>query len=422
MSAFDQTLADPRAPSVRPTLADPDDAPAEATAVSAAIPSTRSTVLPRVAYEGEVPKLIIDMRDRFEHAKVLGRGGVGEVLLARDNDIDRPVAVKRLLPEFDDPGLIGRFVDEIRVLGALDHPNIVPIHDVGVDPDGRYYYVMKFVEGETLEHVIEKLTAGDREYHQRYPFERRVEVFRQVLRAVQYAHARGVIHRDIKPANVMVGRYGEVLVMDWGIARRLHKDDAKPFPIRDSATTLKAPRASGPTESPRNRTVVGQLIGTPAYMSPEQARGDNDKLDERSDVYSLCVMFHEFLSLKHYLGHTQTVTECLAGAMKDEVPFAADVESPHQPAVPADLAHFVRHGVAKNPAERYRSVTEMLDRLQRIEDGHCPVECPATMMKRMGTETTHAIDRHPFVLIGAVSLTLVLALLGVALLVVNAVV
>ena len=335
MSAFDQTLADPRGPSARPqpaaTLADPAEPQGDATSVTTAIPSTRSTVLPRVAYEGEVPKLVTDMRDRFEHAKVLGRGGVGEVLLARDNDIDRPVAVKRLLPEFDDPGLIGRFVDEIRVLGALDHPNIVPIHDVGVDPDGRYYYVMKFVEGETLEHVIEKLAAGDKDYHQRYPFERRVEVFRQVLRAVQYAHARAVIHRDIKPANVMVGRYGEVLVMDWGIARRLHRDEAKPFPVHDEAATLKAPRSAGAQESPRNRTVVGQLIGTPAYMSPEQARGDNERLDERSDVYSLCVMFHEFLSLKHYLGHTQTVTECLAGAMKDEVPFASYVENPHQP-------------------------------------------------------------------------------------------
>jgi len=415
MSAFDQTLADPK--SLRPqTLTEGRATQVDAAPVSN--PNTRSTILPRLAYTDDMPQLVTDARDRFETAKVLGRGGVGEVVLARDNDIERPVAVKRLLPEFDDPGIIGRFVDEIRVLGALDHPNIVPIHDVGIDPDGRYYYVMKYVEGETLEHVIERLQAGDRDYHARYPFERRVEVFRQVLRAVQYAHARGVIHRDIKPANVMVGRYGEVLLMDWGIARRLHANEQKRFPVRDSVTTLKAPRAS--KESPRLRTVIGELIGTPAYMSPEQARGDNDKLDERSDVYSLCVMLHELLTLKHYLGHTETVGQCLLGAQKDEVPVAYSITSEHQPVVPADLAHFVRHGVSKNPAGRYRSITVMLDRLQAIEEGHCPVECTATLMKRMGTETTHAIDRHPYALLGAVSVTLALALVGVAMLVFSA--
>jgi serine/threonine-protein kinase len=418
MSALDQTLVDPNSLSP-PRAGGPS---LRATQVDAAPPgnaNNRSTILPRIAYTGDIPQLVTDARDRFETAKVLGRGGAGGVVLARDNDLERPVAVKRLLPELDDPGLIGRFVDEIRVLGALDHPNIVPIHDVGVDPDGRYYYVMKYVEGETLEHIIEKLAAGDREYHARYPFERRVEVFRQVLRAVQYAHARGVIHRDIKPANVMVGRYGEVLVMDWGIARRLHADEKLPFPVRDSASTLKAPRAAGEPDSPRHRTVVGQLIGTPAYMSPEQARGDHERLDERSDVYALCVMFHELLTLTHYLGHTQTVTECLGAAQQLEVPFASDIRSPHQPMVPADLAHFIRHGVSKNAAERHRSITVMLDRLQAIEEGHCPVECPATFMKRMGTETTHAIDRRPFVLLGAVSFTLVMALLGVAMLVVS---
>jgi serine/threonine-protein kinase len=190
MSALDQTLVDPNSLSP-PRAGGPS---LRATQVDAAPPgnaNNRSTILPRLADTGDIPQLVTDARDRFETAKVLGRGGAGEVVLARDNDIERPVAVKRLLPELDDPGLIGRFVDEIRVLGALDHPNIVPIHDVGVDPDGRYYYVMKYVEGETLEHIIEKLAAGDREYHARYPFERRVEVFRQVLRAVQYGQCDG---------------------------------------------------------------------------------------------------------------------------------------------------------------------------------------------------------------------------------------
>nr|MBK7070572.1 protein kinase [Deltaproteobacteria bacterium] len=147
-------------------------------------------------FVGEVPRLVVDARERFEAAKVLGRGGVGEVVLARDNDIERPVALKRLLPELEGGAEItARFVEEIRVLGRLDHPNIVPIHDVGVDPDGRYFYVMKYVEGETLEHVIERLMAGDPEYHQRYSFERRTEVFLQVLRGCRRARAGGAAPR-----------------------------------------------------------------------------------------------------------------------------------------------------------------------------------------------------------------------------------
>ncbi len=379
--------------------------------------SVRTTVLPRVSIEGEMPQLIHTARERFETAKVLGRGGVGEVVLARDNDIDRPVAIKRLLPEFDDAGIVSRFVDEIRVHGSLDHPNIVPVHDVGVDADGRYYYVMKFVEGETLEDIIEHLSKGDAEYHSRYTFERRVEIFRQVLRGVQYAHARGVIHRDIKPANVMVGRYGEVLVMDWGLARRIHADDMK-FPVHDGAKTLTAPKGSRASDA-RMQTVAGSLLGTPAYMSPEQARGDHDNVNERSDIYSLCVMLHELLTLEHYLSKKSSVAECVVGAQNEEVPFAAHMKSAHQPPVPADLAHFIRHGVAKSANERYRSVTEMLDRLQNIEEGHCPVECPATFMKRMGTETSHAIDRRPFMMIGVVGAAILLALLGLAVTVIS---
>ncbi len=398
------------------TLLDTSRATGRPSAVIAPPPSTvasvvRTTVLPRVEVTGDMPQLVSSTRERFESANVLGRGGVGEVLLARDNDIDRPVAIKRLLPEFDDPGIVARFVEEIRVLGALDHPNIVPIHDVGIDPDGRYYYVMKYVEGETLEHIVDKLMEGDREYHARYTVERRVEIFRQVLRGVQYAHARGVIHRDIKPANVMVGRYGEVLVMDWGLARRIHADEAK-FPVTDTAKTLTDRRANdGPREA-RMRTVAGSLLGTPAYMSPEQARGDNEGLDERSDIYSLCVMLHELLTLEHYLAKKDSVTACVAGVMSEPVPFASSIESKHQPSVPADLGHFIRHGVSKDPTQRYRSVTEMIDRLQNIEEGHCPVECPATFMKRMGTETSHVIDHRPFVMLGVVATTLTLAALG----------
>ena len=367
-------------------------------ATATSVPPGRTTILPRVTLSRGAPELVADQRERFEATQQLGVGGVGEVMLARDNDIERPVAIKRLLPGADDADGIARFIDEIRVLGELDHPNIVPVHDVGVDAEGRYYYVMKYVEGETLEHVIEKLAAGDGDYHARYPFTRREEIFRQILHGVQYAHDRGMIHRDIKPANVMIGRYGEVLVMDWGIARRIRAGGAERLPVNDKAKTLSRAPSKVP---PQLRTQTGSILGTPAYMSPEQARGEIDALDERTDVYALCVMFHEFMSLRHYLAGCQSITAALAGVEKESVPFAHFIRNPYQPAVPPDLSHFIRHGVEKDREKRYRTVGEMLARLDRIDDGQCPVECPSTLTKRIVTETSRAVDHHPIWVMGA---------------------
>ncbi|MBL8603313.1 MAG: serine/threonine protein kinase [Myxococcales bacterium] len=371
----------------------------------------RSTVLPRLELVGDIPQLISDNRLRFEEKDLLGRGGVGEVLLAHDNDIERAVAVKRLLPDLQRPAMVGRFVEEIRTLGRLDHPNIVPIHDVGTDADGRFYYVMKYVEGETLEGIIEKLAAGDAESHRKYTFERRLEIFQGILRALQYAHAQGIIHRDLKPANVMVGRFGEVMLMDWGLARRI-RDDAQPVLIADSQG-----RPSQSPESPKLRTMVGAVLGTPAYMSPEQAQGLTDKIDERSDIYALCVMFHELMGLRHYLHDMQTVTETLAAVVSREVPNVREFQHPAQPPVPAEYGWFVTHGVAKDPAKRYRSITEMIARIQAIEEGKIPVECMHTMMKRMSCEMAKGVDKSaPTMLVGVLTV-LVMGAFGLAALV-----
>ena len=359
------------------------------------VPPTQSriTVLPRVDdVEGTV-RLEADARTRYEPVKLLGAGGMGEVVLVQDQDIARRVAIKRLLPEMTHPSLLARFVDEIRTVGRLEHPNIVPIHDVGVDELGRYYFVMKYVEGETLESIIEKLAAGDPAYHATYSFERRIEIFLGLLHALEYAHANGVVHRDVKPANVMVGRYGEVVLMDWGIAKPLSQ-------TRDPAASAEATLASGDAE-PRSRmfaTQLGSILGTPAYMAPEQARGENDRVDARCDLYSATVLFHELISLKHYLEGAESMDALLASIGGGEDLTFFQILFNHHPdhaPPPGELVHLVQKGLAKDRARRFQSAGEMIAALQHILEGKVAIQCHITFTKRVTRELGRFVDARP---------------------------
>jgi serine/threonine-protein kinase len=355
----------------------------------------RTTVLPRVDGEGAVIQLSLRERSRYEPTKLLGAGGMGEVVLVNDHDIERKVAVKRLLPEMTDHATLARFVDEIRCVGRLEHPNIVPIHDVGVDELGRYFFVMKYVEGETLEQVIEKLAAGEPAYVRKYTTEVRVEIFLGILHALQYAHERGIVHRDIKPANVMVGRYGEVVLMDWGIAKPLAE-------TRDAAKGPDATLSSASGEPERARmfaTRVGSLIGTPAYMSPEQAKGEIDKIDVRSDLFSACVLFHELLGLRHYLADKNTLESLLEGVRSRDTEFTctqlASLKYPGT-APPAEYLHLLAKGMRKEASQRFQSASEIIDLIERIMSGKVPVQCPITFTKRSAREMGRVVDRWPF--------------------------
>ena len=368
----------------------PGDPPGAAPPPSGTLP--RSTVLPRFEMVGAESRVVLGGQRRYETVRRLGEGGFGEVLGARDNDIGRQVAVKRLHPGMRTPAVLARFAEEVRTIGSLEHPNIVPIHDVGIEENGDYYFVMKYVAGETLESIIDKLAAGDRDVHARFGVERRVQIFLALLEAVGFAHSKGILHRDIKPANVMLGAYGEVVLMDWGIAKRLR--DAGPAPIEPlpERTPAAGVADEGTSRGALFQTRVGELIGTPAYMSPEQSRGE--PIDERSDVYSLSVLFYELLTLRHPLAEKTSLAEMLHAITHEPMRMAGAVSHPHQPSVSMDLSWFLRKGLAKEPAERYASVAEMIARLERRAEGIIPVQCHITFMKRMANGLGRFIDRH----------------------------
>ncbi len=192
---------------------------------------------------------------KYTFVKELGRGGMGVVCLAEDSELDRLVAIKVLnTPELT-ADLGDRMIREAQIIARLEHPGIVPVHDVGTLPDGRIFYAMKYVRGSRLdEYAAQGASLRDR-----------LRKFQSVCDAVAFAHAHGVIHRDLKPQNIMIGSFGEVLVLDWGVAK-----------IRED-----------PRSSAAYQTSDGTVIGTQNYMSPEQARGEVDQLDERADIYSL---------------------------------------------------------------------------------------------------------------------------------------
>jgi eukaryotic-like serine/threonine-protein kinase len=362
-------------------------------AKSPSVTLPRSTVLPRIEMVGTEPRLVLGTQRRYETVRRLGEGGFGEVLGARDDDIGREVAVKRLHPEMRSPGVLARFAEEVRTIGSLEHPNIVPIHDVGVEENGDYYFVMKYVAGDTLESIIDKLAAGDASTHARFGVERRVQIFLALLEAVAFAHSKGILHRDIKPANVMVGAYGEVVLMDWGIAKRLRDPGLAPEEISPEPSPISKNSDAGGSRGALYQTRNGELVGTPAYMSPEQSRGE--PIDERSDVYALSLLFYELLTLKHPLAEKTTLPDMLRAISHESPPLAGMLNHPHQPSTSMDLSWFLRKGLAKDPAERYATVSEMITRLERRAEGIIPVQCPITFMKQTSNRLGRFIDRRP---------------------------
>ena len=244
----------------------------------------------------------------------IARGGMGVVLRGQDTDLGRDVALKVLSKELaEDEGALQRFIEEAQIGGQLQHPGIVPVYELGLMGDRRPYFTMKLVKGKTLAGLLSARSTPEEDRA------RLLDVFESVCQTIAYAHSRGVIHRDLKPSNVMVGAFGEVQVVDWGLAKVLPRggtaDEERAQRDRSNLTVLDTVRSG----SGSSHSVAGSVMGTPAYMPPEQATGNVEKLDERSDVFALGAILCEILTgLPPYAGEFAQALQDAAGAHLDE--------------------------------------------------------------------------------------------------------
>jgi serine/threonine-protein kinase len=291
-------------------------------------------------------------RDRYSLSRLHAAGGIGQVWLARDLDLDREVALKEIRPERgENPVVWARFLKEAKITGQLEHPGIVPVYELRGQRSSSPYYTMRFIRGRTLAEVIKGFhdkrlrgEAGSVDLHGL------LTAFVAICNALAYAHARGVIHRDLKPQNVVVGDYGEVIVLDWGLAKLI--DD----PERD--TELAPVTYHGDT--PLGETMQGQVLGTPGYMAPEQAEGRIDRMDRRTDVYGLGAILYAILG----------GSAPFHGTDSNQVLRRVQREAPQKPrelwpAVPPALEAICLKALAKRPDERYGSAADLGREVQR---------------------------------------------------------
>ncbi len=291
---------------------------------------------------------------RFRILRPHARGGLGSVFVALDGELHREVALKQILEKHaDDPPSRQRFVAEAEITGGLEHPGVVPVYGLGTDAGGRPYYAMRFIKGDSLKEAIDR-------YHkdkalEKDPGRRSLELrkllrrFTDVCNAVDYAHSRGVIHRDLKPANIIVGNHGETLVVDWGLAKAVGRAEAS------AGEQTLVPSSSGSSE-----TLPGSALGTPAYMSPEQARGDLNRLGPRSDVYSLGATLYCLLTGKPPF-EGDDIGLILHAVQKGQ--FLRP--SQHAPALDKALEAVCVKAMATQPEHRYPTPKAMGDDLDR---------------------------------------------------------
>ncbi|HKV91355.1 MAG TPA: serine/threonine-protein kinase [Candidatus Angelobacter sp.] len=296
-------------------------------------------VVARLRSEMQVPDLA---GTRYSAGKFLVRGGMGEVWLAEDSVLHRNVALKVLAAENSSADLAARLMREAEILARLEHPGIVPVHDAGMLPDGRTFYCMKYVEGQTLDQHIAGMNLRQR-----------MHLLQRIAEPLAFAHSRGIIHRDLKPANIMMGAFGEVLILDWGLAKVTAAATSG-----DEASLTAAGTGLAQQSSDCQTTAHGSVLGTAGYMAPEQVRGDVDLVDQRTDVYGLGAIMGFLLREQQGMPRSETASPPLQAIL-------IKATSPEM-------------------AARYASVQEMAADIGRYLDGQPIAAYRENLLERAG--------------------------------------
>ena len=370
--------------------------------------------------------------ERYVVGREIAKGGMGAILEAKEPALDRDVAMKVMLESGESSHTSRqRFVREALVLARLEHPNIVPIHEMGRNADGQLFYTMKLVKGRTLQAIITAIRKGDAVTIQHYTLDRLLTVYRKVCDAAAFAHHQRIIHRDLKPENVMVGEFGEVLVMDWGLAK--HLDDAQ----HAQTEAAQAPWIAGFKElsdaqlaaGESGLTMEGAVMGSPQYMPPEQAEGRLADIGTHSDIYSLGAILYAILTLRHPV-EGKKVEEVLANVIRGSItpPTTHNTRSaatakvsgevaearkitglPHCPdgKVPTSLSAVTMRAMALKPADRYATVAQVMADIEAYQGGF------ATSAENLSTieEFVLLLKRHKGVTIAAAAALAVIAVL-----------
>jgi eukaryotic-like serine/threonine-protein kinase len=315
-------------------------------------------------------------RYRFEGGVI--RGGMGAIHKVFDLDLLRLSAMKVMLPAYkSDERHLKAFITEAKITGLLEHPCIIPVHEMGLSRKTGIYFTMKFARGESLRNILNELEHNNPEYRQHYNIYRMMGIFRKVCDALSFAHSRDIIHQDLKPHNIMVGKYGEVLLMDWGIAKYIGKPEDEPDPVGREILREIAELTKGE---------AGQIKGTPSYMSPEQTMGDPNMLDKQSDIFLLGSTLYHMMTLQApYSG--EGVYDIIGQAMTGQ--FIPPQQLAPGWLIPEDICRIIERAMAFKKQDRYESVDAMIRDIDDFLEGcwtdhEKKIFAPGEMLMREG--------------------------------------